>query len=1031
MRIVRFLRACAVASLLCVLGAGAAAAQQGTVTGRVTDARSGQPVPSAQVRVVGSNQVALTNAEGTYTLRGVSPGPTSVRVLVIGYAERSQPVTVAPGEPATLNFALQPSAISLAPVVVTATGEQRRTEVGNAIAEVQAAEVVKTTSVSNVGDLLTSRAAGVTVTPGTQTGAGVRVRIRGTSSLSLTNNPIYVIDGVRVEGSTGSSSVSVGGTTPGRIGDLNPEEIQSVEIVRGPSAATLYGTDAANGVIVITTKRGVAGRPQWTYYTEQTAIRDRNDYPDAYYGWRSPMGTDTSRSTRSNGVQCFLSGVAAGTCAQDSVTVFNPSRDREATPFGTGYRQQHGLQLRGGSEATRYFLHGEWEDEDGVTQVPLFDRRYLAARGLSLRSDQESPNHLSRVTARANFNFTLPRNADIAVNAGYTSQDLRLPRSDDAGTAGLAANIYGGPGFKYNMNSAGDTLYGFREYTPRTTFQAVTTQSVERLITSVSGNWRPQGWMGLRASAGLDYTSRNDQQLCRFGECPPGEDRLGFTIDNRANFFVYTVDAAATGTRSFGQRVESQTTVGAQFYRNIFDRNGARGNRLPPGATTVTAGAIKEADETTSESRTLGGYLEQRLSLNDRLFLTGALRSDRNSAFGSNLGTVIYPKLSASWVVSDEPFFPTPSFLGQLRLRGAYGASGVQPGTIDALPYFSSNTLIGESGEATGLVFTALGNAELKPERSTEVELGVDGRFFNERVSAELTYYHKTSEDALVERVLPPSVGTGATTRFENLGEVRNSGWEALVNARLVEHRGFGWDVTFNGATNSNELVSLGGLPPIVISSTLRNVEGYPLNGWWSLPLTHEDKDGDGIIEYNANQALSEILVGDTAEFHGYSSPRREFAFTNAFTLGRHLRVSGMLDYKGGHLVYNNSERIRCFSRNNCQAIIDRNAPLWQQARAVSVRQHPSRTVAGFFEEGDFVRFRELSLSFTAPERLSSRLFRTREVTATLAARNLGILWTKYSGVDPEAFGSTGDAPSSFQAFAPPTYFTFRLNLGF
>jgi len=1025
MRIARFLCACAVATLFCVLGAGAAAAQQGTITGRVTDARGGQPVPSAQVRVVGSNQMALTNAEGRYTLRGVSPGANSVRVLVIGYSERSQQVTVSPGEPATLDFALQPSAISLAPVVVTATGEQRRTEVGNAIAEVPAAELVRTSAVSNVGDLLTARAPGVTVTPGTQTGAGVRVRIRGTSSLSLTNNPIYVIDGVRVEGSTGSSTLSVGGTTPSRIGDLNPEEIQSMEIVRGPSAATLYGTDAANGVIVITTKRGVAGRTHWSYYTEQTAIRDRNDYPSAYYGWRAT-------STPTNGVQCFLSQVSTGACTQDSVTVYNPTKDSHSTPFGTGYRQQHGLQLRGGSEAIRFFLHGEWEDEDGVTQVPRFERRFLASRGLSLLPEQESPNRLTRVTTRANINFNLPRNADIAVNAGYTSQDLRLPRSDDSGTPGIAANIYGGPGFRYNTNAAGDTLFGWREFTPRTIYQAVTNQSVERLIGSVNGNWRPQGWLALRGIAGLDYTNRTDTQLCRLAECPSTTDRQGFKIDNRTNFFVYTLDGAGTATRRFSDRVESQTTLGVQFYRNIFDRNGASGTQLPPGATTVTAGAIKAADESTNESRTLGGYVEQRLSLNDRLFVTGALRSDRNSAFGADFDRVYYPKLSASWVVSDEPFFPAPAFLGQLRLRAAYGASGVQPGTTDAAPYFSATRALGESGEVPGVVFSALGNSDLKPERSTELELGIDGRFWNERISTELTYYNKSSKDALIERVLPPSLGTGLTVRFENLGEVRNWGWEALVNARIVQAAAFNWDVTLNGTTNSNELITLGGVPTIVTSSTLRQAQGYPLNGWWSRPLrSYEDKDGDGIIEYSDNAALSEIVVGDTAEFHGYSSPRRELSVTNGFELWNRLRLSALVDYKGGHLVYNNTERIRCASRNNCQSLVDRNAPLADQARTVAVRQHPSRTVAGFFEPGDFLRLRELSLSFSAPDRWASRFFRSRDVTATLAARNVGILWTKYSGVDPEAFGSTADAPSSFQAFAPPTYFTFRLNLGF
>ncbi len=367
-----------------------------------------------------------------------------------------------------------------------------------------------------------------------------------------------------------------------------------------------------------------------------------------------------------------------------------------------------------------------------------------------------------------------------------------------------------------------------------------------------------------------------------------------------------------------------------------------------------------------------------------------------------------------------------------LPWRAAYGASGVQPGTTDAAPYFSATRVLGESGEVPGVVFSALGNSDLKPERSTELELGIDGRFWNERISTELTYYDKSSRDALIERVLPPSLGTGLTVRFENLGEVRNWGWEALVNARIVQAERFNWDLTLSGTTNSNELITLGGVPTIVTSSTLRQAEGFPLNGWWSRPLkSYEDKDGDGIIEYSDNATLSEIVVGDTAEFHGYSSPRTELSVTNGFELWNRLRLSALVDYKGGHLVYNNTERIRCASRNNCESLVDRNASLADQARTVAVRQHPSRTVAGFFEEGDFVRLRELSLSFSAPDRWASRFFRSRDVTATLAARNVGILWTKYSGVDPEAFGSTADAPSSFQAFAPPTYFTFRLNLGF
>ena len=1024
--------------------AGTAAAQtpqQGTITGRVTDVATGQPVSAAQVNVVGTTLGTQASQDGQYTIRGVNPGTVEVRVLRVGFSEMKQTVTVTAGQTVTANFQMRGVVTTLAPVVTTATGEQRRVEVGNAIAQVDAAKVVETQAITNVADVLVSKAPGVMVIPGTQTGAGIRIRIRGTSSLSLTNNPIYVIDGVIVEGTTGSSTVSVGGTLPSRVGDLNPDEIENIEIVRGPSASTLYGTNAANGVIVITTKRGIAGRTQWTAYTEQTAISDENNHPTAFRGWRT--GTGTNNSTAANTVQCFLSQVAAGQCTQDSVTSYNLFKDDDATPFGVGYRSQYGLQLRGGTDLVRYFVHGEYEDEDGVTKVPDFEDRYLSSRNLSLNPKQESPNHLNRMTARTNLNVTLSPKADLAINAGYISQELRLPMSDDSGTDGIAANVYGGPGHKYNLNPTGDTLYGWRQFTPRDVYQQETTQNIERIISSASSNWRPKEWLSVRGNAGLDYINRLDSQICRFANCPNnGDNRLGFKRDNRSNFFIYTLDAAASATRRFSETVESRTTAGLQYYRNFFDRNGTFGRTLAPGATTVTGAGVKEAEEATTESRTLGGYIEEHLSFNDRLFVTGAVRSDRNSAFGAEFKTVFYPKLAVSWVVSDEGFFPQADFLNQLRLRSAYGASGVQPGTTDAVQYYSATTgrVQGESADYTGVVFTALGNRELKPERSTELELGIDGTFLNSRLTTELTFYNKISKDALVERVMPPSIGTGNTVRFENLGEVRNRGFEALVNARIIERRAFGWDVTVNGSTNDNELVSLGGLPNIVLSSTLQNREGYPLNGWWSRRLeSWEDKDGNGIITNTGcgttqanSTAACEIVVSDTNVFNGYSSPKREAAFTTGFDfLNRRLRLSAMLDYKGGHKIYNNTERIRCASRFNCAGLISRDAPLYEQARTVLVREHASRSVAGFLEDGDFVRFREMSLSYTAPESFVSRYLRGRSLVATAAVRNIGTIWTKYTGVDPEAFGTTGDAPSSFQAFAPPTFLAFRLNLGF
>jgi TonB-linked SusC/RagA family outer membrane protein len=1025
----RSLRRAALLGAFVACPAGTLSAQ-GTITGRVTDAATGQPIASAQVNVVNTAIGALTNDKGQYTIRGVLPGPHTVRALRVGYAEQSGTVTVSSGQTSTLDLAMKGVAVTLNPVVTTATGEQRRIEVGNAIARVDAANVVATKAVQNMADLLTARAPGVQVIPGTQIGAGSRVRIRGTSSLSLSNDPIYIIDGVRVEGTTGSISTSVGGTNPSRINDINPEEIESIEVVRGPSAATLYGTAAANGVIVITTKHGVAGAPRFTYTTEQGANVDQNEYPTAYRGWRTGTTSGTT-STASNTAQCFLSQVAAGTCVQDSVTSFNLYDDPETTPNGIGYRQLHSLQVGGGSEALRYFLHGEWENNDGVLKVPEFDQRYLAATGQSLLPSQRIPNHMDRITTRGNFNLALSPKMDVAINAGYTSQDTRLPTSDDSGTDGLAGNSYGGPGFKYNLNSNGDTLWGYRQFTPRDVYQQVTDQGISRLITSLNASYRPLGWLSARGDFGLDYINRLDTQICRFEECPDnGDNRLGFKRDNRTNFYTYTTNGSATATHQLTDLLHSSTTLGVQFTRNIFDANYASGSSLSPGGTTIgqTAASSRSADESTNETRTLGAFVEEQVAFRDRLFVTGGIRSDRNSAFGKNFKTVFYPKVSVSWVASDEPFFPRYSWLNQLRLRTAYGASGVQPGTTDALPYYSASTSRTESGDLPSLVLTTLGNSNLKPERSTELELGVDGTFWDSRLSTEITYYNKTSKDALISRGLPPSLGTGSTSRLENLGEVSNKGWEALVSAQLVQREAFGWDVTLNGSTNENKIVSLGGLPAFG-GSTQRQVEGYPINGWWVRPLLgYSDANKDGII------TLGEITYDTLPHYLGNPLPRYELSFNNGLDFWqRRIRIGAQIDYKGGFKTYNNTERIRCASRLNCSGLINPGSSLFEQARTVLVRESPVKSQAGFIEDGDFIRFRELNLTFTAPEQWAQRYLRGRSISATLAARNLGVLWTKYTGVDPEAFGATGtgNASSEFQSFAPPSYYAIRLTLGF
>ncbi|HXF94647.1 MAG TPA: SusC/RagA family TonB-linked outer membrane protein [Gemmatimonadales bacterium] len=1004
----------------------AATAQQGRVEGRVTDQASGQPIAGARVVIVGTTLVTLTNAEGRYALVNVPAGQATVRVTAIGYGAASRTVTVAADAVTTEDVTLSWQPYSLDQVVVTATGDQAKKELGTSVATIQADSLVMTAPIANMADLLVTKAAGVQVLPGNITGAEARVRIRGTSSLSLSNEPIYYIDGIRMEAATGSSSIGIGGTNPSRVNDINPEEIESVEIVRGPSAATLYGTDAANGVIVIRTKRGRAGAAQWNVYSELGVIKDYNDWPIAYRGWRTGT-TSSTNSLPTNAVQCLLTQVARAQCVQDSVTTFNLFEDPDASPLGTGWRGQVGAQVSGGSDALRYFLSSEYEEEIGVLRMPDFAYgRVLQTRGVTeVPYEQYRPNARERVSLRANLHASLSPKLDAAAFTSFISSNQRLPQTDN-NTTGLLSNALGGPGHKDNVSGiTGLPNYGYRLFTPDEFFSETVRQDINRFIGSGTITYRPTAWLSGRVVAGIDFTSRVDEDLCRRDECVAFSDfKEGFKEENRTTFHDYTLDANLSASYGLPQLfgAQARTTGGLQYIKNVFARNGAYGENFAPGASTITPAAELFADETYTASKTLGAFLEQQVSWNDRLYLTGAVRMDDNSAFGKDFSAVYYPKFSASWVVSQEPFFPAPSWLSNLRARMALGASGRQPGSTDALTFFAPTTAKFEGADRPALVFSLVGDPTLKPERATELEVGFDAAFLDSRVNLEFTYYNKVTKDALISRPLPPSAGLSGS-RFENLGSLRNRGVEVVLNAIVVNTPALAWDVNLSGSHNRNTILELG-VPPIV-GTTIQQREGYPVDSYWQRPiLGYNDVNGDGILE------ASEVVVGDTAVFFGPNVPEDELALSTGIELfNRRLRISGLFDYKGGRYQLNGTERIRCESRLNCDGLIDPKAPLWKQARVVALREHPARTQAGFIEPVDMLRFREFSVSYTLPDAWAAAM-RSQRVSLTLAGRNL---WhtTGYSGMDPETGYVAGGLQTDFQTQPPPTYWTLRLNASF
>ncbi|MEP7347823.1 MAG: TonB-dependent receptor, partial [Gemmatimonadaceae bacterium] len=496
---------------------------------------------------------------------------------------------------------------------------------------------------------------------------------------------------------------------------------------------------------------------------------------------------------------------------------------------------------------------------------------------------------------------------------------------------------------------------------------------------------------------------------------------------DRSNTSKYSVDLGSTATWDATSDISSRTSVGAQWFKDEQYQSQGRGYGLPPGASTPNSASTRLSWEFTTENATYGGFIEEVLSWKQRLYVTLGARTDQNSAFGRSVGNTVYPRASVSWVMSDEPWYRKVLGISRTRLRMAYGKAGVQPGTTAALQFLNATTFPADGAELPGLRLQSIGNQLLKPEVTSELEAGIDFGLWNDQINVEATYFKKRSEDALFAKPLPPSYGAGAT-KFENLAAVENIGYELTVDANILQTRNLSWNVRVNGSHIKNKLVDDGGVA-LGTPVGARNVKGFPLFGLWDKKLTSfADANGDGIITEN------EIVVG-VDSYRGPTLPEYEAGLTNTVGLFRNsIRVSALFDYRGNFWNQWGYFNQRCVGTGNCQEVNDPKAPLDRQAAAVGANSPSKRTLWGTFVRNDFIRFRELSVSYAVPERLVSQYFKSRSVTLVLSGRNLGVPWTKYPGLDPESNSSvnnTGGGNNDFFSAPLLRYWITRVNIGF
>lgn len=947
--------------------------QVGAITGHVTDSVSREGVGGVTIAVEGTRLSTTTATDGSYTIRRVPAGNRTISARRLGFVRQSRTVTVTDNESITVDFVLAQAPTTLSEVVTTATGDQRRVELGHVVGRINADSIVRAAPVSSMSELLNGRVTGLQVNTQQGTvGGQVSLRLRSPNTIALDRDPIVVVDGVRYTSlsslpNTILSSVSaVEPTSP--LNDLNANAIESIEVVKGPSAATLYGTDAANGVIVIRTKRGVTGAPRWQAYTKAATTAVAAEFPNHYWGWSDRPSVI---------LNCDLNRVASGACNQDSVTVFiSPLNDAQRTIFDARPRWEYGANVSGGSRDLRYFLAVDLEQATGPLRMPpgLADS-LLVARGLSaLPKEQQHPNAFTKINLRSSTTIGLGAGADLLVNAGYVRRATRAFGMNNPYLA--SANVFG-------------PEQEFGQISPADFFSRTSTERVSRFLGSATANWNPLSWLVMRATGGLDLSSSERASLALRGEAGGIGFGTGAVGDDRGRQVAMTGELGATA--ALGRNwLSSRTSAGAQYVRTVNDLLVSAGSDLPPGGSSIGEAASVQADRTYREQVTLGSYIEEMVGINDRLFLTGALRADGASTFGRDYDVAIYPKAGASWLLSEEPMLPSLPFLEELRLRYAFGASGQQPRPEWARPEYEVRQVFVDGAVVNSYRVNALGNPNLRPERVREHEFGFDVSAFGHRLGGEFTWFRRETVDQIVTVDQPPGLGRIRT----NLGRTTGAGFEAQVQATLVQSALITWNVALLRSFHRTTLEELGG------AAERREpsggwVEGYPIGARFVRPLVgFNDANGDGII------ASSELQYGDSVTYLGESTPPRSLTLTsNVALLNGRVRLSALAERRSGFTQLNALGRDRCSNRI-CRAAVDRSASLADQAKAVA-----SYTTGGFgsvwIEPGDYTRLREVAVSVDVPPSVA-RALRLSSATVTLQGRNIA-LWTAYGGADPES----------------------------
>ena len=996
------------------------------ITGKVTQSGTNAPIPEAQVSIQGHPIGVRTNERGEYRLR-IPAGDAVLLVRAIGFARQSRAI---PAATSTADFALDKDVLQLEQVVVTGQATTLEKRAATTATAVVTAEEVTRAPAPSIESALQGKILGATINMNTgQPGGGGQIQIRGVTSIIGNGDPLFVVDGVIMSNagnSIGINSVTrAGGTIGGtqdavvnRLADLNPAEIETIEVLKSAAASAIYGARATNGVVVIRTKRGQIGRIR-TNFTGKV-------------GSQTPLRLVGSRKF-TDVEQAVANAEAVGVTeafVRDLWANGDPGyHDFQDELYSNDKPSYEGvLSVSGGADRTRYYASGTHKQEEGVG-INTNSRLQSLLLNLDQQFGERLRAHVGANVVRHLNRRGLSNNDNSGTSPmyifGYTPSYFNLNRRDDA-TGRYVDNPFNGT----------SSSNPFETFTYLKTDEDVYRQLANMNLTYTALT-TGSNTLNFSYTVGMDRYQQDGQVFSPgFLQFEPNDGLVGEAVQSNVNTrnLNSSLNAIWTFTPGWTGFSGATTAVGfdaAEQGQNIYR---LRGRGLTPGVGLPTVGGQQSAEQTKTLFRDQAIYFNTDLRfLNERLTISGGVRGDRSSANGDREKWYAYPRASASYFFEN----PVPG-VDNFKIRGAYGRTGNRPRYGDRDITLAAGANI--EGRTTLVAAQVVGNPNITPETLNETEYGFDAAFLRQRLSVEATYYDRKITDQLLQPIVANT--SGLSNLVVNAGELTNKGYEAAISAIPVQLRDFTWNTRVAYQSNKQEIKNLPTyVPPFAVGGSFGASFGrnYIRAGsrttaiWGNAPVEIANGQVVRILPKGAYVETPELVGGVRDTIIGDANPDFQMFFTNQMQYKR-IGLSFLLDWrKGGdvanmtHLLWDEGGQSR-----------DYDAPSPVDGMPLGQYQYDSwrggSDARMYIEDGSFVKLREVQVSFDLPASLYSRLSsRVSSVRLQLLGRNLGT-WTDYWGLDPEFnnFGNTNlNRFIDLAPYPPAKQFYLGFDIGF